>query len=205
MGWQTAPIGLQVLGRGRALLILALAGVLAGCAGGMGPAQGPMAAMTSVSGGAQTVAFDSIDGPPPAVFDRFVQILTTESQSRNVTIVSRDSAAGYRIRGYFAATIHSGRTSIAWVWDVYDRNQQRVLRLNGEEIGGKPGRDAWAVADDQMLRRIAQSGLIRLSGFVNGTAPPDLPDTQSPGPAIASLSSDTAGGSGTGALSFSVR
>ena len=43
---------------------------------------------------------------------------------------------------------------IAWVWDVYDSNQQRALRLSGEEPAGKVGRgDAWAAADDL---RVAQ-------------------------------------------------
>ena len=47
---------------------------------------------------------------------------------------------------------------IAWVWDVYDNNQQRALRLSGEEPAGKAGRDAWAAADDLVLRKIAQAG-----------------------------------------------
>ena len=51
---------------------------------------------------------------------------------------------------------------IAWVWDVYDRNQQRALRLSGEEPAGKAGRDAWAAADDLVLRRIAQAGFTGL-------------------------------------------
>ena len=50
---------------------------------------------------------------------------------------------------------------IAWVWDVYDRDQQRALRLSGEEPAGKAGRDAWAAADDLVLRKIAQAGLER--------------------------------------------
>ena len=59
--------------------------------------------------------------------------------------------------------------SIAWVWDVYDSNQQRALRLSGEEPAGKPGRDAWAAADDLVLRKIAQAGLSGLSGMINGS------------------------------------
>ena len=64
---------------------------------------------------------------------------------------------------------------IAWVWDVYDREQQRALRLSGEEAAGKAGRDAWAAADDLVLRQIAQAGLSGLSRMVNGTAPSDMP------------------------------
>ena len=59
---------------------------------------------------------------------------------------------------------------IAWVWDVYDSNQQRALRLSGEEPAGKAGRDAWAAADDLVLRKIAQAGLSGLSSMINGSA-----------------------------------
>lgn len=197
----------------RLALLLIVAGMVGGCAGGpAGNAQGPMAAMAAMpvsTGGANTVSFDSIDGPPPQVFDRFVRVLDSEAQSRNVTVVSRDGGASYRVRSYLAAQVRGGRTTIAWVWDVYDRNQNRALRLTGEEAGGKAGHDAWAVADEALLRRIAQTGLISLSGFVNGTAPPEAAPEPAPataGPAIASVegmidNSTTAGGGM--ALSFS--
>src|SRR3569623_206577 len=73
---------------------------------------------------------------------------------------------------------------------VYDNNQQRALRLSGEEATGKAGRDAWAAADDLVLRKIAQAGLSGLSGMINGT--PDaapVPAPSSRGPAVASMES----------------
>jgi hypothetical protein len=82
-----------------------------------------------------------------------------------------------------------GKTMIAWVWDVYDGNQQRALRLSGEEPAGKAGRDAWAAADDLVLRKIAQAGLSGLSGMINGTPADVAPPAPAPGrrgPAVAS-------------------
>ncbi len=92
------------------------------------------------------------------------------------------------MRSYLAAQVSRGRATIAWVWDVYDRNQQRALRLSGEEPAGKAGRDPWAGADDLVLRRIAQAGLSGLSSMINGTAPPDVPPPapELRGPAVAS-------------------
>ena len=78
---------------------------------------------------------------------------------------------------------------IAWVWDVYDQNQQRALRLSGAEAAGKAGRDAWAAVDDVVLRKIAQAGLTGLASMINGTPAPDgaLPAAPSRrGPAVAS-------------------
>jgi hypothetical protein len=166
-----------------ALLTTALG--LGGCAGGAANNSFAMASNTS----AATIAFESIDGPPPQVFDRMVGVLDSESKLRSLSIVSREGSAAYRVRGYLAAQVSHGRTTIAWVWDVYDQNQQRALRLSGEEPAGKAGRDAWAAADDLVLRKIAQAGLSGLAGMINGTPAPDAPQpapVSKRGPAVAS-------------------
>jgi hypothetical protein len=136
-----------------------------------------------------TVTFESIDGPPPQVFERMVSVLESESKLRNLAIVSREGQASYRVRSYLAAQVSRGRTTIAWVWDVYDRDQQRTLRLAGEEPAGKAGPNAWTTADDLVLRKIAQAGLSGLAGMINGTTPSDVPPVPAPdkrGPAVAS-------------------
>src|ERR1700761_4233528 len=149
---------------------LALACALGGCAAGGAPGSHSFA-MANGGGSGATVAFESIDGPPPQVFDRMVGVLNSESKLRNLSIVSREAPASYRVRSYLAAQTGQGRTTIAWVWDVYDTNQRRALRLRGEEAAGNAGGDAWAAADDLVLRRIAQAGLSGLSAMVDGTAP----------------------------------
>jgi hypothetical protein len=169
-----------------AALLLAFACGLSGCASS-GAAGGSFA----MAGGGATVAFESIDGPPPQVFDRMVGVLDSESKLRNLSIVSREGSASYRVRSYLSAQVSRGRTVIAWVWDVYDRDQQRALRLSGEEPAGKAGRDPWGAADDLVLRKIAQAGLSGLSGMINGTAPADAPPPAPAlgkrGPAVASV------------------
>src|SRR5664279_5966507 len=168
-----------------AAMLLAISCGLGGCAGSS--AATDSFAMASTGAGL-TVAFEQIDGPPPQVFDRMVGVLDSESKLRSLSIVSREGTAAYRVRSYLSAQVNHGRTVIAWVWDVYDRDQQRALRLSGEEPAGKAGRDAWAAADDLVLRKIAQAGLSGLSGMINGTAP-DAPAAPAPGrrgPAVAS-------------------
>jgi hypothetical protein len=182
---------------------IAVACALGGCAGGGGAANSY--AMAPSAGSGATVAFESIDGPPPQVFDRMVGVLDSESKLRSLSVVSREGTAAYRVRSYLSAQIVRGKTVIAWVWDVYDNNQQRALRLSGTEPAGKAGRDAWAAADDLVLRKIAQAGLSGLSGMINGA-----PDTPQPapglrGPAVASVEPATPaeGAFGVAALSFS--
>src|SRR6267154_4729497 len=174
---------------GFAALLLAAACALGGCASG-GATSGASGAfaMASASDG-PTIAFESIDGPPPQVFDRMVGVLDSESKLRSLSIVSREGAAAYRVRSYLSAQVVRGKTVIAWVWDVYDNNQQRALRLSGEEPAGKAGRDAWAAADDLLLRKIAQAGLSGLSNMINGgpaDTPPPAPAPTRHGPAVAS-------------------
>jgi hypothetical protein len=187
-------------------VLLAVACGLGGCAsGGAGGGAFAMAA------GGPTVAFESIDGPPPPIFERMVDVLDSESKLRNLSIVSREGAASYRVRGYLSAQVSHGRTTIAWVWDVYDRDQQRTLRLSGEEPAGKAGRDPWAAADDLVLRKIAQAGLSGLSAMVNGTAPADAPPPDPApgkrGPAVASAAppSPASGEFNVSALGYGAR
>jgi hypothetical protein len=194
---------------GCAALWLAVACALGGCAAGGTSTSGAFAMATE--GGAQTVTFESIDGPPPQVFDRMVSVLDSESKLRNLSIVSREGSAAYRVRFYLSAQVSRGRTVIAWVWDVYDRDQQRALRLSGEEPAGKAGRDAardaWTAADDLVLRKIAQAGLSGLSSMINGApsgSPSSAPAAPSAkhGPAVADAGVPAADGPKLAALSY---
>ncbi|MDE2379997.1 hypothetical protein [Bradyrhizobium sp.] len=180
-----SPVLSRATSRLLAAVLLAATCALGGCAGG-GAASNSYA--MAPSGSNATIAFESIDGPPPAVFDRMVGVLDSESKLRSLSIVSREGSAAYRVRSYLSAQVVRGKTMIAWVWDVYDANQQRALRLSGEEPGGKAGRDPWSAADDMILRKIAQAGFSGLSNMINGS-PQDGPGTVPGlrGPAVASL------------------
>ncbi|HLH93123.1 MAG TPA: hypothetical protein VKX28_32265 [Xanthobacteraceae bacterium] len=169
--------------------------LLGACAAGCSSApQGPMAGasgpMASATAHGPTVAFDSIDGPPESIFNRLVQDLGDEAAARQVAVVSRRGPAQYRVRGYLAALVEGKRraTVISWVWDVYDANQQRIVRISGEEPGGGSGRGTWAAADDGVLHRIATTSMDRLAGFLAApdVAPPGGPAAPAtPGPNVA--------------------
>lgn len=168
-------VELLVRMRGRARAALALLAV--GFAAGGCVTDGPMNSFAQV--GSPTLTFDSIDGPPPQVFERFVEALNAEAEAKALPTVSRNGTATYRVRAYLAAQISRGRTTIAWTFDVYETGQQRALRVTGEEPAGKPGRDAWSVADAQLLQRIARNGLTVVAALLDGTgqgeAPPQPP------------------------------
>jgi hypothetical protein len=117
-----------------------------------------------------TVAFESIEGPPPGQFQKLVQNLNDEAQSRRLAVISRESPSVYRVRGYLAAKIVQGQTTISWIWDVFDGDERRAMRISGEETAnsrtlGRP-RDAWTAADDAMLQRIARTSMEQLAAFL---------------------------------------
>jgi hypothetical protein len=135
-----------------------------------------------------TITFESIDGPPPEVFRKLVAALNDEAGARKVTVVSRTGPATYRVRGYVSAMVDRGKTSFAWVWDVYDSDKRRALRITGEEPGATAARrrdvrvrDAWAAADDQALRRMSRTGMERLAAFLNS---PGQPPAAAPEPTL---------------------
>ena len=140
-----------------------------------------------------TIAFESIDGPPPAVFRKLVTRLGEEAEARRVAVVSREGAASYRVRGYLSAQVERGKTSIAWVLDIYDADKRRALRIAGEEPAGRAGRDAWSAADDQVLRQIARNGMDRIATFLNSPdQPPAVAPPPEPGIAVAAAQGHSA-------------
>jgi hypothetical protein len=178
---------------GRARLGVAACLALALAAGGCASTPQPGANLASDRGGA-SIAFESIDGPPVAVFQNLVTTLAAEATARQVRVVSRAGQPAYRIRGYLAAIVAGGRSHISWVWDVYDTDKRRVLRIAGEEAAGRPGANAWAAADDQMLHRIARTSMDRLAAFLAAPpAPPAEPATQPGQPAVAAADAPPAG------------
>lgn len=151
-----------------ALLAAACALALAGCS----VEDRPDASVAQPRGA--SVAFESIAGPPPGQFRQLVQDLNNEAQSRRLAVLSREGPSAYRVRGYIAAKAVQGQTTIAWVWDVFDRDQRRALRIAGEETAKGRHRDPWDAADDAMLSHIASSSMTQLAAFL--TSPEVAPN-----------------------------
>jgi hypothetical protein len=126
-----------------------------------------------------TVAFESIDGLPSGQFQKLVHDLNDEVQARRLAVTSREQPSAYRVRGYLAANVEDGRTTISWVWDVFGNDEQRALRISGVETA-KNG-TAWSAADDSMLQKIARESMDQLTAFLTspgvtpGAVPADAP------------------------------
>lgn len=171
-GRRAARVTARFVSQTRVLLALAGTILLTGC---NTDGQPSMAAMQPRGA---TVAFESIDGPPRAQFQKLVENLNEEAQTRRLAVISRESQSAYRVRGYLAAKVVKGRTTISWIWDVFDRDERRALRISGEETAKGRHRDAWTAADEAMLRRIARTSMEQLAVFL--TSPEVTPAAPEP-------------------------
>ncbi|GGF88322.1 hypothetical protein GCM10007301_55260 [Azorhizobium oxalatiphilum] len=111
----------------------------------------------------RALAFESIDGPPKEKFDSLVSSLATEAEAKQVALVSRTQPASYRIRGYMSVHTEKGKTQVAYAWEVFDADKQRVARITGEETAKSVKGNAWNVCDEAMLQRIAGDTIASLS------------------------------------------
>jgi hypothetical protein len=177
-----------LFGRIGVLAAAAVAACLAGCSAS--PTNGRLSLATPAALGS-TIAFESIDGPPPEVFRKLVATLNDEASARRIAVVSRSASASYRVRGYVSALVERGQTTFAWVWDVYDSEKRRTLRISGQEPAAAGRRrdarstaNAWTAADDQVLRRIASNGMDQLAGFLGS---PEAPPVAAPEPNLVTL------------------
>ncbi len=124
------------------------------------------------------------------MFRKLVASLNDEAGARQIAVVSRAAPATYRVRGYVSALVERDKTIFAWVWDVYDADKRRALRITGEEPAAPAAatpvrRDAWAAADEQVLRRMARNGMEQIAGFLNSPEPP--PPAAAPEPTLMTL------------------
>ncbi|MBS0249267.1 MAG: hypothetical protein JSR61_21850 [Proteobacteria bacterium] len=172
----------------RTLMIGCVAGGLAACKQDGSPGL----ALAQPRGA--SVAFDAIDGLPKPQFQMLVQKLNDEAQSRRLAVISRDGVSAYRVHGALAATVTQGRTTVSWTWDVFDTAQKRVLQITGQETAAQPTpevSEAWNVADDAMMRRIAQTSMEQLTAFL--TSPEIAPAAGLPDVALDNRSPEAAG------------
>jgi hypothetical protein len=149
--------------------------LIAACALALGGCNPDNQAVSVAQPRGASVAFDSLDGLPPGQFQKLVRDLNDEAQARRLAVISREQPSAYRVRGYLAVKVTKRQTTVSWVWDVFDQEEQRALRISGEETAKVRHRDAWAAADDVMLQRIARTSMDQLAAFL--TSPDIAPGT----------------------------
>lgn len=174
--------------------ILALGAIALALAGCQTEQQG---LATALQPGGATIAFDSIDGLPQQQFRELVNDLNQEARTRQIAVSSRGQASVYRVRGYFAAAVEKGRTTVSWVFDVFDRDEHRALRISGSApVNGKD----WSAADASLMQKIAAASMDELAGLLGSSAVASTAPAAGAELALAAKSAPAAAGIFSGAV-----
>lgn len=125
-----------------------------------GQADGQMA---SVAGTTRAVAFLPVSNAPQGAVTNLASSIRQAASNNGIQLVaSVESGAEYQVKGYFSALEDGGGTLLVYVWDVLDRNNKRVYRINGQEQSNAKAADPWSAVTPEMMDRVARSTLSQL-------------------------------------------
>lgn len=96
---------------------------------------------------------------------RFDEILKTQSIKMAANM---ETDTDYILKGYFSNLTENNQTTVLYVWDVMDKQGNRVHRLQGQEkVSGKNG---WAAVPATVMRKIADDTLTDYFRWVSASA-----------------------------------
>ena len=135
---------------------------------GADPTQG----QTQVAGlpSDKAVAFLPVSNAPQSAVTNLAKAIRASAQSNGVPVVaSVQQGAQYQVKGYFSALEDGSGTLLVYVWDVLDRNNKRVYRINGQEQSSSKSADPWGAVSPQMLDRVADNTMAQLKSWLAGS------------------------------------
>ena len=115
-----------------------------------------------------SLAIVSVEGAPPAIAADFARRLDTAARARQLDVVDAGKAH-YLVRGYLSASPTEDGAEIAYVWDVFTPQKQRVQRLNDVIAVKGAGDDPWALAGEAVLASVAARSADDLAAFLSNT------------------------------------
>ena len=129
-----------------------------------GTQQGTQVAMAP---GSKPVAFLPVSNAPQSAVTNLARSLKGAASSNGLPVVaSVQQGAQFQVKGYFSALEDGSGTLLVYVWDVLDRNNKRVYRINGQEQTSGKSADPWSSVTPQMLDRVAQSTVSQLKSWL---------------------------------------
>lgn len=92
-----------------------------------------------------TVRLSPVVGAPPQAVQAMSRQIRSSSNQHRIAIVAPDSAgATHDMKGYFSAITEGGRTTVIYVWDVFDASGNRLHRIQGQETAPGTSPDGWS-------------------------------------------------------------
>ena len=102
-----------------------------------------------------TIRIDPVVGAPANAVQAMSQRIASRSDERGIGLVPPGSpGATHDMKGYFSAITESGRTTVIFVWDVFDTSGNRLHRIQGRETSAGTGPDGWSSVSPGMMESI---------------------------------------------------
>ncbi len=123
------------------------------------PAAMPASATAAVRTAGE-IQFLPLVGAPRDKAELLARALSDTAAAQGLRIrPASESVADVRLKGYFSAFNDGSTTTLVYVWDVLDANDQRIKRIQGQEaIPGKTD-DPWAAVDLTTFEAVAKRTL----------------------------------------------
>ncbi|MEF2551099.1 hypothetical protein VQ042_06935 [Aurantimonas sp. A2-1-M11] len=121
-------------------------------------AAAPAPAMAGQSVG--EVQFLPLVGAPEEKAVLLARALSESAAAKGVSIrPAAEAPSNVRLKGYFSAFNDGTSTTLVYVWDVLDANDQRVRRIQGQESVPGAAADPWSAIDLPTLAAVADRTL----------------------------------------------
>ena len=111
--------------------------------------------------------FDPIVGATVDVATPLTERLAQRARARGIRLAGNtDPSTTHVLKGYFSTLTEGGRTTVIYVWDVYDPSGNRLHRINGQQKAPAGGGEGWAAVTPATMQAIADSTIDQLASWL---------------------------------------
>ena len=111
--------------------------------------------------------FDPIVGATVDVATPLTERLAQRARARGIRLAGNtDPSTTHVLKGYFSTLTEGGRTTVIYVWDVYDPSGNRLHRINGQQKAPAGGGEGWAAVSPATMQAIADSTIDQLASWL---------------------------------------
>ena len=111
--------------------------------------------------------FDPIVGATVDVATPLTERLAQRARARGIKLAGNtDPSTTHVLKGYFSTLNEGGRTTVIYVWDVYDPQGNRLHRINGQQKAPAGSGEGWAAVPPATMQAIADSTIDQLASWL---------------------------------------
>lgn len=115
------------------------------------------------------VQLSPVVGAPESAVRLMSQRMAARSKERGIALVSPSTAgATHDLKGYFSAITEGGKTTVIYVWDIFDASGNRLHRIQGQESAPGTSPDGWSSVSASMMERIGSRTVDDFADWLSG-------------------------------------